>query len=420
MRIVSVVFTLLLTFTAPGGAQDTLLTRLLVENRHPLSIMDGSVGGSGGRLLVAGGLASRFFLLGEEHGVAELPVVTSALLRELRPAGYNTFAIEVSPLQGMRLDGMARSRAATASLDTMLSSWMTAVPFYSLRQERDVLAAAMQPLGTVPAMRIWGLDYEVSADRYYLRELEQLAPASGRATVRAARELADSGFSLLATQGNPSRMFAWTAPDSVFAALRVAFGTNPPERATTIIDLFERTARINRLFLGGAGYESNLQRARLLRHHLAAALARGEAEGEHPRVFFKFGGAHMMRGLTYVHTLDLGAAAAITAEARGEESFHVLVIGGPASRTARMNIVKAQYEPTGTAEIDDIEYAWLRPALPDSGWAVFDMRPVRRAYLSRQRPRLTPMQDRFFHAFDVIVVLVGSTPAEPMPLRTDR
>jgi hypothetical protein len=420
MRIVTVVFSLLLTFTAPASAQDTLLTRLLVENRHPLSIVDGHASGSGGRLLVAGGLASRFFLLGEEHGVAELPGVTSALLSELRPAGFNTFAIEVSPLQGMRLDEMARGRAATASLDTMLSSWMTAVPFYSLRQERDLLAAAMQTLGTVPAMRIWGLDYEVSADRHYLRELEQLAPSSGRAIVRAARELADSGFSLLATQGNPSQMFAWTAPDSVFAALRQAFGANPPERATTIIDLFERTARINRLFLSGAGYESNLQRAGLLRHHFAAALARAEGEGEYPRVFFKFGGAHMMRGLTYVHTLDLGAAAAITAEARREESFHVLVIGGPASRTAQMNIVKAQYEPTGTAEIDGVEYAWLRPALPDSGWAVFDMRPVRRAYLSRPRSSLTPMQDRFFHAFDVIVVLMGSTPAEPMPLRTDR
>ncbi len=420
MSIATHALALVAAVTAPAAAQDTLLTRLLTEHRHPLTVADGRLAGGGGRLIVDGGLGARFFLLGEEHGVAELPGVARALLNELRPAGYNTFAIEVSPLQGMRLDSMARRRAAAASLDALQSTWMTAVPFYSLREERDLLAAAMSPLGALPPMRIWGLDYEVSADRFYLRELERLAPASGRAAVRAVRELADSGFAMLATQGNPSRLFAWSAPDSVFVALRQAFGPNPPARARDIIDLLERTARINRLFLGGAPYESNLQRTRLLRQHFASALATAEREGAQPRVFFKFGGAHTMRGLTDVHALDLGTAAAITAEARGEESFHVLVLGGPDSRTARMNIVRAQYEPTGTAEIQGSSYAWLRPAIPDSGWVVFDMRAVRRTWLTRQRPPLTPIEDRIFHAFDAIVVLTGSTPGEAIPLRTDQ
>ena len=79
---------------------------------------------------------ARFLLVGEEHGVAELPGVVQALLSELRPAGYNTFAIEVSPLQGNRLDGLTRSSRMHAALDTLLASWFTSIPFYTLAEER--------------------------------------------------------------------------------------------------------------------------------------------------------------------------------------------------------------------------------------------------------------------------------------------
>jgi hypothetical protein len=81
-----------------------------------------------------------------------------------------------------------------------------------------------------------------------------------------------------------------------------------------------------------------------------------------------------------------------------------------------MNITKAQYEPIGTAEIDGTSLAWLRPALPDTGWVVFDLRAVRPAYLTRRSQTLTPVQDRFLHAYDAIAVLTGSTPGTAIPL----
>jgi hypothetical protein len=250
----------------------------------------------------------------------------------------------------------------------------------------------------------------------YLRELESLAPPAGRAAVRRARERADSGFAALGSKGNPAGLFAWSASDSIFAALRAAFGQRPPARAREIIDVFERTARINRLFLSGRGYESNIMRSAYLRENFTKALAAAERRGERPRVLFKFGGSHMMRGLNYTHTLDIGTAAAILAEARGERSFNVLMLGGATSKTARMNIIKMQYEPTGTAEIENENVAWLRQAVADTGWVVFDMRPVRSAYLRRRNQSLTATQDRFFHAYDAIVVLTGSTPGQHMPI----
>ncbi len=302
-----------------------------------------------------------------------------------------------------------------AGLDTLLSAWLTTLPFYTLGEEHALLASAMAPQGP-PADACVGVDYDISGDRLYLRELERLAPAVGRAAVRRARELADSGFAALGGKGNPAGLFAWSASDSIFDALRAAFGPRPPARAKAIIDVFERTARINRLFLSGRGYESNVMRSAYLRENFTNALAAAERKGERPRVLFKFGGSHMMRGLNYTHTLDVGTAALILAEARGEKSFNVLMFGGAGSKTSRMSIIKMQYEPTGTAEIESENVAWLRPALPDSGWMVFDMRPVRTAYLRRRSQSLSPTQDRFFHAYDAIVVLTGSTPGTPMPV----
>jgi hypothetical protein len=417
IRVLAVMAGLVVLGPAPLPAQDTLLTRLLIANRYPLTLEAGRPAGQGGRWLVEQGNGARFFLVGEEHGVGPMPGLVEALLRELRPAGYNTFAIEVSPLQGARLDALARSPNSGAALDSLLASWFTMIPFYSLAEERKLLASAMAPQGALPAMRIWGLDYDISADRMYLRELEKLAPPAGRASVQRARELADSGFAHFVANHDPSRAFAWSAPDSVFAALRAAFGKKPPARAAKIIDVFERTARINRLFLSGRGYESNLDRSAFLRQNFAAELGAAEAAKQRPRVLFKFGGSHMMRGFNYTHTLDIGTAAAVAAEARGERSFGMLVLGGTGTRTARMVITKGQYEPVGTAEIDGANYAWLRPALPESGWVVFDMREVRLAYLSRRGQALTPIQDRFFHAYDAIVVLTGSTPATNVPIQ---
>ncbi len=342
--------------------------------------------------------------------------MAEALLSELRPAGYNTFAIEVSPLQGQRLDSLTRRPRMLANLDTLLSSWLTTIPFYTLAEERALLTSAMESQGRLPPMRIWGLDYDISADRLFLRELERLAPPSGRAAVARARELADSGFASLSTKQNPSQLFAWSAPDSVFDALRAALGPRPPARARAIVDLFQRTARINRLFLSGRGYESNLMRSAFLRENFSNALAAAERRGERPRVLFKFGGSHMMRGWNYTHTLDIGTAATIVAESRGERSFNVLILGGAASKTARMNIVKMQYEPTGTAEVLAPNVAWLLPAVPDSGWSLFDLRPVRTEYMRRRAQQLSPIQDRFLHAYDAIVVLSGSTPGTPLPI----
>jgi hypothetical protein len=390
-------------------AQDSTLTALLIANRYPLELREDRLGGPGGAQLLEGARTARFVLIGEEHGVAETPQLIRALLTDLRPRGFDTFAIEVSPLQGQRLDAMRGGPRLTERMDTLLATWRTTIPFYGLEEERALLLSALQPLEGGRPMRIWGLDYDVNGDIYFLEELERLASPSARPAIQRARMLADRGLEAMANQGDPSQLFAWSAPDSAFEALRTALGPRAPARARAIVDVFQTTARINRLFLAGRVYESNLERSAYLRKNFLARWREGLQSTAPPRVVFKFGGSHMMRGLNYTHTIDIGAAATIVAEGRGERAFSFLVLGGPGTRSARLNPVKGAYEPIGAAEVDARNLAWLRPAVPPNEWVVFDMQSVRRQYV-RGRNSLTSDQDRFLHAYDAIVVLPRSTP----------
>ena len=89
------------------------------------------------------------------------------------------------------------------------------------------------------------------------------------------------------------------------------------------------------MFISGDGYGSNTGRSAYLQENLIRNLLAAERAGSKPRVGFKFGGSHMMRGITATNTLDLGTAASVMSEPRGERAFSVLILGGSGGKAAR-------------------------------------------------------------------------------------
>src|SRR5689334_12506213 len=59
-----------------------------LQNRQKLLFEGGNFSGPAWDTLVAAGRASQFFLIGEEHGIAENPKLAAQLFASLRPAGY--------------------------------------------------------------------------------------------------------------------------------------------------------------------------------------------------------------------------------------------------------------------------------------------------------------------------------------------
>jgi hypothetical protein len=396
-------------------AQDSALVAALAANRMPLGITDGRLSGAGGDFLIREGRGARFTLVGEEHGVAEVPQLVAAWLRDLRPAGYTTLAIEVSPLAARRIEEVSRTpdpRATWVALfgDTTMQHQL---PFYTLEEELDLLAWASSRSGG--GLTIWGLDYDVWGDRYWLRRLERIVRPAARPVVTAAIARADSGFARV-RRGDPSQIFSFTAPESVFVALRQAVQPEPGSEAAGILEVLERTVAINRPFLAGQNYQSNLGRVTNLKQNFLTSWREAQrAGGPTPKVLFKFGAYHMWRGINPIRMFDVGNLAASLAEIEGGHSFHIYVVGGPGTEHARFDITRLAYVPRPVEHVAAGHMGAVRQALAADGWSVFDIRPLR-ALIQNRRLRDVPLElEQIITGFDAIVVLTGSRPAGTGP-----
>ena len=399
-----------LTVQAGSGQQvDPRLVELLEAHRHAVTIEDGRLGGPGGDLLTEAGRAARFALLGEEHGIGEIPLFAAAWFRSLIPGGYRHLAVEVGPDAGAILDSLAR--LGPDALATFQEARPPGFPFFILESESRLLADARGALPHAPDV-IWGIDYDILGDRYLFPILESAATTEeAREVVAGVRRAADEGLRQVVETGNPATLLLWSSPDEPFDRLRAALDPPRGSRADRVIETMRETTAINRLFMSGDNWESNRRRAswikRTMAEHLANARAAGEAE---PRVMVKLGANHLYRGLNQTRQYDVGAMLSGIAEGEGGSSFHLLVVGGPDTRRSQFNPVSLSYEtePVGMLSV----------VLPTQSlvlrdmWTLFDFRPLRAAIHERRVNVTQELFDLAFN-FDALLVLTDSTPARP-------
>src|SRR5450432_168738 len=81
---------------APKLSMGEKLATAATENRSKLDFDGHTFSGPAWDILLREGQSAYFFLLGEEHGVAQIPALTSQLLLALKPSGYQRLAIEIS------------------------------------------------------------------------------------------------------------------------------------------------------------------------------------------------------------------------------------------------------------------------------------------------------------------------------------
>lgn len=411
----------LLTVATPASAgqadpADSTLRRHLAAHRHLLALEAGQLAGPGGELLQRAAREAQFTLVGEEHGVAEIPALTAALFRALVPHGYRHLAIETGEALALALDSVARQPAPLPALTAFYEAHWPGAPFFILEPEARLLAEAVALSPARPVL--WGLDYDIMADRYALARLQALARTGAeRAAVTRLRAVADSLLRRAMAERNPGLIMMFGGPEAPIRAVREAFGASEGSPADRIIREFERTLAINQFWLAGEGYRSNDARARWNKEQLGRMLREQAGAGNAlPRVLFKFGAYHMMRGRTGTDVYDIGSLASELADARGGHALHLYVVGGRGSQHAAMDPTVMQYRP---APGDLQSAAWAQPLydLADpSRWTLFDLRPLRPLLAAR---RLGPVPEglaRTIWAFDMMLILSGSSPATMLPV----
>ncbi len=381
------------------------LAEAAMANALLLNYANGIFSGPAWDKLMAEGRTAQFFLLGEEHGIAENPKLAGQLFEALAPAGYSKFVIEASPPMAGALDASARN--GVAGLKTQFATAGGEAAFFGMKEEAEMLARARAAVkGDAPVF--WGVDYEVGGDRLLMTMLEAMpkpkAAADALAVLRAA---STESWAKYASEKNPQYIFSFSGDPALVRAVRDAWPGHGVE-AATILTALEETLEINRLWVRNLGYDSNLRRSTYMRTNLVAHWQAEKSAGRGPRVFAKMGMSHLIRGRNQTETWDIGALAPEIAVMEGGRAFSVAILPGKGSAVAVFDPVGWRYSPNTPKDgyMNGLEPLYAA-ASPDA-FTLIDLRPLR-AILGRQRDDTDPELMRMVHGFDMLLIMSGST-----------
>lgn len=389
---------------APTPPQPSLADRIAAraaENRHRLAFDGATFSGPAWGLLVAEGRAAQFFCIGEEHGIAENPKLAAQLFAAI---GAERACVEISPPMAAELDRAARD--GVNGLRALFADPGAQVAFFGMREESEWLAAAR---AAAPGRHqvIWGLDYEVGGDRRILQRLKAKRKPAAAATALAALEDASTqSWARWAETRSPADIISFSGDPALPRAVRDAW-PNADDEAQLMLTTLEETFAINRLWFQNEGWRSNQRRAEFNRANLRRYWA-AEAERA-PKVMFKFGASHMVRGLSHTQVLDIGTLAHELAEAEGGRSFHVLVLPGAGAQQAQFDPSAWTYRATTADQYEEMGMAPLMSAVYPDAMTLIDLRPIRPLVFGRRHKTLDADLVRNIHGFDALLVMTGST-----------
>jgi hypothetical protein len=390
----------------PQSAPAQNLRATASRTRKRLDFADGSFAGPAYEWLVERGRQAAFFVIGEEHGIAENPKLAAQLFGALVPSGYRRVAVEISPPIAAELDRVSAKGGIAALKDYFGDASPNAV-FFGMREEAEWLTVAR---AAVPRekLAIWGCDYEVGADRRLIQMLETMPkPKAAKAALAALAAESTASWAQYDVTRDPRFIFSFAGNPELVRAVRAAW-PNAQTEAEWIIDTLEETLEINRLWGAGKGWESNQRRAANLRWNFLRHWRPYQHKAKPPKAMLKFGSNHMVRGLNDVGAMDLGSLLPELAEAHGSKSFHLMVLPGRNCSVATFDPTRFRYapRPIGREYGDGLE--WLRDeAWPDS-FTVFETAPLR-PMVHASRKDFDDAFQRAIFGFDAVLVMSGST-----------
>ena len=391
---------MLLAAMAATGASAQTLEERIAATLHPVQHGAQGPSGPGVTFLIEQAAAADFFLLGESHGNVETPRLTEWLIGQLGPRGYSVLAVETGPLAAEQMKRLAAEESAVAAFQAFHERWPFTIAFFFWKEEVQLLLTAR-----AAGWDVWGLDQEfIGSGRFLLAELHKLVGEDAKGQVEAWQAMATAGFRHFAGTGDSSKAFL----NSVDTTTLQAFAESLPSEAVAakrICEELQASARVYQHFQHKRYFANNRDRIRLMKRHLADYIAASGGLESAPKVLFKFGSAHMGRGYSPFHQLDVGNAAAELAVARGSESFHLNVL-----------TLRSQADDGSMTDWSaNVPYLQrFAKAMPAGQPAVFDLRPLRGYFAVESNRAADPELAELVFRFDALGLMPEFTDATPM------
>ena len=382
------------------------LTEAALENRSRLEFDGAKFSGPAWELLLAAARDTQFFMIGEEHGIAENPKLAAQLFTILVADGYEKLVIEISPPAANMLDAAAKADGIEGIRDLFATPGGEPA-FFGMREEAELIAAARSALPDAREV-LWGVDYEVACDRPLLRQLQSMdRPASTDQPLDQLVAASNAAWARYEETGGAQFFFSFSGDPALVTAVREAW-PDAGDSALQILDTLQSTLEINQLWVQGRGWDSNVRRAALLRSNFLGHWSDAKQTGNTPRVMVKLGGNHIVRGRNSVGTFDLGTLLPEIAALEGSRSLSMLVLPDPESMVAVLNPATWSYEARPAKDY----YAEGLEALTDAAYAdeftLIDLRALR-SFAGQKIDQYGPEAIRVIHGFDMLLVMSGST-----------
>ena len=335
-------------------------------------------------------------------------MLVGQLFAALADEGYSQLAIEISPTMASLLDAALVS-GGLDGLRELFAQPGGEPAFYGMREEAEMLAAVRAALPADETV-LWGTDYEIAGDRQLLTLLERAKkPAAASAALDHLITASDASWAEYAETGSPYFIFGFAGDPALVRAVREAW-PNPDPRSAVILNTLEKTLFTNRLWMQGKTWASNQSRAELQRENFLRYWRSAKQRGETPKVMAKYGGSHMVRGLSQTAVYDLGALLPEIAAIEGGKSFSLMIVPGAGSSVAALNPATWTYEP----RLADGGYlAGLEPimsAAHDDTYTLIDLVPLR-PVVGMSGKDVDKDLFRIVHGFDMLLIMSGSNPS---------
>ncbi len=269
-RIVTLFITLLLAAPLPGQTPASDFTDRLSKNRYQLTIENGRLSGTGLPVLKSALDDAQFVMVGEDHGIAQIPAFYAGLCELVGPTSFHTVAIETGPLVARELEQWVQQGDGRKQLLAFEKRFPESVAFYNWSEEYDLLSHCA---GTTTGgqFHLWGLDQELmGAPRLLLARILERHP--GPDAAKEAQRLLqknDEARAAAANSGNPGDMFMFSTSDEELNRFRDLLRREANTTTIALIDALIESREIYQKNMDGRGFESNRQRALLMKKTFA-------------------------------------------------------------------------------------------------------------------------------------------------------
>jgi len=414
-KVFAVVVCLVALGAVPARAQNSKFMDRLLQNRYQLAVREGQLSGTGLPVLQNAVAGAQFVLIGEDHGIAQIPQFVGAVCEMTGQEGFHTMAVETGPLAGEKLQEWVARDDGRAQLIEFEKKFPETVAFYNFKEEYDLLSrCAGSAQGS--KLHVWGLDQELmgSSGLILTRILETHPGSEAAAEAQRLLQKNDEAHAAAVKSGSPGDIFMMSVSDDDLNHLRDLLYTQGNATSQALVNALIQSRDIYQKNMSGSGFDSNRERALLMKANFVKDYNQAtEAEGKSPKVLFKFGAWHMYKGMNPLHNNDMGNFVAELADGQQTKSLHVLILGVKGAQL-RFAGIGRPFQPAdfSLADDQDSDFLFLKPLfnnLEANGWTMFDLRGLRKGFGSLEP--VDKEMERMIFGYDLIVLIPSAAPS---------